>query len=1059
MADVVRVRLLGGFEASSGERNVARSEWRLRKARTLVKLLAVAPGHALRRDQLIDALWPDLDPVAGRNNLNQVVHAARRALATLGVDGADVLVLQDELLTLGGQVSVITDVEELQAAVGEAFDAGRPEEVAELLRAASAELLPEDAYERWVQTEASNFREWRARVAVELSDRLVRSGAAGTAVVLLTPLVNADPMHEPAARAMMRALAADGRRAQALQLYEALRDALLEDLGAEPEPTTKALFRELLTGPAPTTVVVPAPRLLGNLPAPVTRLVGRERELREIRDSLDRTRLLTLTGLGGAGKTTLAVELGRRCTTDYPGGVHLIELGSVMEAEQVAPRIAHALQLEVPAAAPALTSIVMQLREQSVLLILDNCEHLLDACARAVTEILRGCPSVRVVATSREPLRIDGEIAWRTPSLELPDLRDHADLQALSQVASVELFVQRAAAATHAFRLAADNADAVAEICYRLDGIPLALELAAACTPMMSARQIADRLNDALSLLRRGGRAGITRQQTLAATLAWSHDLLTDDERVLFRRLAVFAGSFSLDAVEAVCAGDDDTTTALSAVARLVDTSMLIAETHGATTRYRLLDTVRQYAAEQQRQSGEQASLKSAHCRWYLQVARMHDPDVAPGRAVVLGELDVDHDNMRAALAWALPHEPSTALDLSVALSQYWLVRGFFAEARRWLEAALAAATAPSAVRARALLVLAVFDVRRGFGDRLAQLGAEAVRIRRGLGAADGIAQALAAEAALAFMRGDWRGCWRRTEEAHALALDSGALHVAAAATHLQGIVRTGQGRVDDARTAFTAVRDALPSLPEGTPAFLPPVLMGFSVETTPEGRLIFFEETVLAGRLVTADRAEGYVLCNLADVCRLEGNLDDALLLLRDAAARFAAIGDSYGQALATSRRGCLHRVRGEFDEARAALRYGMLQRQALGDRRAITLSRSNLGVLVAMEGDYDLGRRLVLEAIDSAREIQDVAAVVGFTATLASVDIVGGHPELAEPLLREFVEYRHLPGYGSAGAWGYAVLADVLRQRDKTDEADAALAESRRLARRLGAGAQIHR
>jgi predicted ATPase len=287
-----------------------------------------------------------------------------------------------------------------------------------------------------------------------------------------------------------------------------------------------------------------------------TSFVGRRRELAEIRQTLGRTRLLTLTGPGGAGKTRLAFEAAARLVDSYPDGVHVVELASLSRPELVPQTVASVLDVPLPETGPAEVALARQLAERRLLLVLDNCEHLLDACARLAAALLRTCPDVVVLATSREPLRVGGEVTWRTPSLELPDLHALPSLDRLAELESVRLFVERARDAAPGFTLDATTAPAVAEICVRLDGMPLALELAAARTSALAPAQIAARLDDALGVLGRGSRAAVTRQQTLHATLAWSHDLLSEDERVLFRRLAVFAGSMSLEAVEQVCGGD-----------------------------------------------------------------------------------------------------------------------------------------------------------------------------------------------------------------------------------------------------------------------------------------------------------------------------------------------------------------------------------------------------------------------------------------------------------------------------------------------------------------------
>src|SRR3954452_16320662 len=432
---------------------------------------------------------------------------------------------------------------------------------------------------------------------------------------------------------MMRPFPAPGRRSEALVAYERLSEVLQEELGSDPEPATKQLFRELLTAGAEP-VPVPAPRGAGNLPAAMSALIGRSRELAETHRILGRARLLTLTGMGGAGKSTLAIDLARQCIDDYSGEVHLVELAALTSGDQVATQLAGALRLDLPSGSSPMDALVAQLRRRRALIVLDNCEHLLDACAGVVTELLRGCPDLSVLATSREALRVEGEVSWRLPSLQLPDPASSPTLDELAEIASVELFVERAAAASPAFALSDDNAAAVAEICYRLDGIPLALELAAACVPVLSPRQIADRLEDALNLLRRGGRAVVTRQQTLGATLEWSYQLLDETEQAVFRRLSVFAGSFTLDAVQAVCGADLDDVRVLAALGRLVDTSLVAAEMRPDATRYRLLETVRQYAVGQLRAAGESADVSLRHCSWFLRIAQTCDAERSPTAAV-----------------------------------------------------------------------------------------------------------------------------------------------------------------------------------------------------------------------------------------------------------------------------------------------------------------------------------------------------------------------------------------------------------------------------------------
>jgi len=1063
LQEAVRIQLLGGFEVSVEDRRLPHSAWRLRKARTLVKLLALQPSHRLHRDRVVEYLWPDLGVDAARNNLHQVVHAARRAFSTLGVDGASVLGLQDDLVVLGAGSHVVTDVETLQADVARVGASGDAAALAGVLGQSPHELLPEDAYEPWAQPQADALREWRLHVVMDLAENAAAGPEPEAAAALLAPVISANPLNEPAYRAMMRALARSGRRSEALIVFERLREVLQRELAAEPEPPTRSLYRELLVGGGEASREALGPEAApkrsgaGNLPAPVTALIGRGRELAEADGILARTRLLTLTGLGGAGKTSLAVELARRRFERYEDGAVLVELGALADGELVAAEMARALQLELPAYGAAKDALVSQLRQRDLLIVLDNCEHLIDTCAEIVSLLLRGCPRVSVLATSREPLRIESEVTWRTPSLALPDPAHMPALESLAAIASVQLFVQHASSVAPGFALTDDNAAAVAEICYRLDGMPLALELAAACVPVLSPQQIAARLGDALTLLNRGERARITRQQTLAATLAWSHDLLASEERVLFRRLSVFAGSSDLDAVEGVCADDlAQRAWVLPALGRLVDTSLVLAEPRGDVTRYRLLETVRQYGAERLRAAGEESQLRHRHCACYLGFAEARDPEQSPNVLdVVPATLDVEHDNLRVALRWALRHEPATALRLAVALWRYWLARGLFAEGRRWLEAVLYAVPEPSPLRVRALLALAVFDMRRGSDHRLAEIGAESVAAYRTRGDPAGLAEALQADAVLAYMRGAWNLCWQRSLQAQELAADCGADEVGASALHLHAMVLLGRGELSLARNVFDDVRAALlPLRLVARPSFTP-VMLGFSVVGAQvKSPRLHFEETMLLGRRVGAEQAGAYVLCNLAYLARLAGDLDEAIKLLDEAASVFGAIGDRYGEALVCSHVGCLHGVRGEHDAGRAALARSLQLRQGLGDRRAIGLTLCNQGVLTASAGSVERGIVLLQRGLAGFRETEDAPGRVGSTLTMASVYADAGAFDEAHRLLSEaLLESRRIPGNHRATAWGYAMFSDVCRRLGQPDEAGRALDDARERFEALGA------
>ncbi len=452
---------------------------------------------------------------------------------------------------------------------------------------------------------------------------------------------------------------------------------------------------------------------------PLTSFIGRKRELAEVKALLSRTRLLTLTGVGGCGKTRLALQVATDLAaeaTRFPHGVVWVELAALSDPALVPQAVAAALEIREARDEPLVETLCRALQGRRLLLVLDNCEHVLAACAQLAEALLRACPRLQILATSREPLGIMGENAWLVPSLSLPDagrmandeghmLSDHSSFVVrLASSEAVQLFVERAAAVRADFALTPENAAAVAQICWRLDGLPLALELAAARVRVLTVGQVAARLDDRFNLLTAGNRTAlIPRHQTLRAAMDWSYNLLSEPERVVFRRLAVFAGGFTLEAAEAVCATDQ----VLELLARLVDKSLVMAELHEPEgARYRLLETIRQYAWEQLQASGEGDELQQRHAAYYLALAETARPALGgPQGPAWLDRLEEEHDNLRAALGWSLDDgDAEMGLRLAVALAIFWRAHNHHREGHIWMTRALERnPAAPSAVRAEAL--------------------------------------------------------------------------------------------------------------------------------------------------------------------------------------------------------------------------------------------------------------------------------------------------------------------------------------------------------------------
>ncbi|MFI6494371.1 BTAD domain-containing putative transcriptional regulator [Streptomyces sp. NPDC050564] len=1052
MADEVRIRLLGGFAVTVEDRPVAAGAWRLRKARSLLKLLCLSPGHRMHRERLYDLLWPDLDRTAASNNLHQVMHAVRRALASTGARG-DVVVLRDDMVLLGADGGVRIDLDELDEAVRRASHGGGTADFRAALTLADPGLLPEDRYEPWAGEAAAALEVRRTTLMLGLAEALEHDHRTTEAVDVLQALVSRDPLHEPGHRALMRALADAGRRREALATYERLRDALRRDSGADPDPQTRRLFRLLLADSVEAREErLDVPR--HNLPTPATALIGREREMAEVEKLLGRSRLLTLTGAGGCGKTRLALAVASRRGDDFRDGVWFVDLAALTEPHLVPEAVAAVLGLQLPLSGRAREALIAQLGGRDMLLVLDNCEHLVDACAALVSEVMARCPGVFVLATSREPLRSYGERTFRVPSLGLPDPHRLPSVEELGRFASVRLFVERAADAAPGFQLTAGNAAAVAQICFRLDGMPLALELAAARVHVLAARQIAERLDDALALLGRGSRHGVTRQETLLATLEWSHRLLDDEERRLLRRLAVFVGGFSLAAAEEVCADGTQHTSVLDLLGRLADNSLVWVEARQDEARYRLLETIRQYAAERLRSAGELAATEARHRRFYLELAEARDSEAPTGVSGATSlELEADYGNLRAALRSSLRHEPDSALRLAVALRSFWPERGRLAEGRRWLDDALAAAPEPTPQRARALMGRAVLAIRLGDGYPLEDIAGQIVEIHQRRPEPAALAFAYFQQAVLLWMGGTWDGARTALDRARVLAHDASEPSVLAAAAHLDGVWAVCRGEGPVAREACTESLRLLDDVGAGSEPSFPVMTPGYAIEDDEAGQVsLFFEETVLAGRTVGPSRARGYVLANLAWADRLRGDTAAATAAAEESADCFRALADPHGESLAFNTLGNIHRSRGDHEAARKYLDAALAIRRRLGDRREEGITLGCLGLLHLAGGDTDSAQTTIAHALAGFEETDDIPGATNSLLHLGLVARTAGDSARARTLLTRAQRLEHVAGSPSAAGWVALMLAQLQRQAGDRGAAETSAAQADDLFAQLG-------
>jgi len=686
---------------------------------------------------------------------------------------------------------------------------------------------------------------------------------------------------------------------------------------------------------------------LNNLPRELTSFVGREREVDTVKRLLTTTRLLTLTGSGGVGKTRLSQRVAADLVPSFADGTWLVELAGLGDASLLAQAIASVLGVREQPGRALQDTLVDVLRPRVTLLLLDNCEHLVAACALLTDGLLRACPGLTVLTTSREPLGIAGETVWRVPPLTVPDTVEagavEGSLPALMQSEAVRLFDERARAALPAFTLTDQQGPSVAQICQRLDGIPLAIELAAARLRGLTLEQLAVRLDNHLRLLTSGNRAALPRHQTLRAMVDWSHALLSEPERMLFRRLSVFAGGWTLEAAEQVCAGEDlDAADVLEPLLQLVDRSLVLAEERPAggtpEVRYRLLETLRQYGAEKLREAGEAEAIRMRHLTWCLNLVAGPGSLMGHERGQTLAQrlelLEREHDNLREALRWSLVEVAVESAQeagqrLVAALWPFWWMRSYYGDGSRWLDLALAVQESD---------------------DESGRYTRASVLIGTGMLA-----------------------MWRREHNLSVAWIRQG-----------QALLRPDEDPVLSAQ-ALT--------------------MMGVSVEARGDipGATALYEESLALARTVDLAWVMGWVLGHLGRVALVHGEYDRATALLEESLRHLEQSEDRQGAswsyqylARVMERQGNLDRATQLFEEALAASR-------DVGERAGLAWALGNLGRLARMRGDDPRADRLFDECLRLSREIGDQWGAAWTLGNLGRAALDRGEHQRASALFEE--------------------------------------------------------
>jgi predicted ATPase/DNA-binding SARP family transcriptional activator len=767
-------RVLGPVEAMRGGSPVRLGG---RRQRWLLALLLVEPGQVVSGDRLIDELWQGKPPRGAEGTLRVYVSRLRSAL------GENTLFARPPgyALDIEGELVDASRFEQLYREGCEARARGAAGLAVDRLGAALA-LWHGPAFADvreggLIAEEARRLEELRLVALEERIDAELALGRHASLVAELERLVTEEPLRERLWRQLVLALYHSERQVEALTAYSRARTLLSEGFGLDPSDELRAvegaILRQELTPAAPAVQ-------RHNLPAPLTSFIGRQCELEEISELLRARRLVTLTGVGGAGKSRLALEAATSQIGAWTGGVWLVDLTAQADARTTPSAVAGALGVRERPDVSALEGLIEHLRNEEQLILLDNCEHLASACGDLVQEILRACPSVRVLATSRIALGAPGETDLVIDPLPTPAADLTAD--AAARFASVQLFIERGRARRRDLAATANEITTVARICRELDGLPLAIELAAARAKALTVDDIADRLDDRFRFLRAWRPLATPRHQTLWATIDWSYELLGADERDLLAALSVFSGGFTLDSVAAICA-DGELVQAEELVSGLVASSLVVAGTRPGTMRYRLLETIREYASERLEPPSRRDEVHRSHAEHFLGIAKQARADDLARKPDAFEILDAERDNVHAAMRWTLATSSDLAPPLAASLWRYWLIRGDRRQGLEWLEQALALPGSPP-LPTRASVLCGAALLARLLGDfgRAESHAHKCVALARSVGPPFAHAVALNVLTTLKAHAGDFDRARGHCEESVAVARAAGDVRLEALA-------------------------------------------------------------------------------------------------------------------------------------------------------------------------------------------------------------------------------------------------------------------------------------
>jgi predicted ATPase/DNA-binding SARP family transcriptional activator len=962
--------------------------FRSSKAQALLYYLAVT-SRPHTRSTLTGLLWGDQPDPAARASLS-------KCLSNLHDLIGDAVLIERQSIAFNRNCPYQLDTERFAAGI----DASPTPETLQPLQAALAlyrgdfleGFYVRDAadFEQWVLVQRAQFREAIVQGVHALATFADQHGDLPHAIAHTRRLLSLEPWREEAHRQLMLLLARSGQRAAALAQFETCRRILDAELTVEPDVETLAVVAAIRSGelqkvtrpgyarrqgdkvnsgPDHPVTLSPPHLVRNNLPTPATPLIGRAREMAEVRELLGSNHLVVLTGIGGAGKTRLALATASAMVqeTTLFDATCWVDLTSITSAALLPQTIAAALGLFEQTEQPIERTLINYLQARRLLLLLDRCEHLVEACAQVCRRLLQNCSQLHIFATSRELLHLAEEVVYQVPPLALPEPQlplptPDRLLPFAAGFDAVKFFVARAMAVPGDFQLSSQNAATVLQLCQRLDGIPLALELAAARLNILSLPQILERLDQRLQLLRQTLYGGSPQQQSLVASLDWSYELLSDQERMLLRRLAVFVREFALEAVEAVCADADLPASAImDTLARLADKSLVVVErANQPHPSFRLLDTIQAYALEKCAASGEIVRLRQAHLAFYLQLAQTAAPHLrAAEQSFWFSQLAYAYDNLRAALEFAISHDHEAALELVGSLGWFWYMRGYLSEGRYWLETVLAAD--PEVTKDQSQLTL----------DQAKRRGA-----------------ALYYAAMLAFMQSDYvmmqeqiatglRLC-RQYQDEHGIAnLQSVLLF----SKLIQGEFTLAAQLVQDCIRLYRACQDR----------------WGLAYALHTWGFILWqqakydqarpaLEESVQLFNLLGDSVVGVFPLALLGSLAVQQGHRAQGEAILAECVALVNTLGDTLATDWVMAEYAHLARYQGDYRRAEELYRTVLAAARVKGHRYNVTEMLRFLGLLAIAQGEYPKARALLLEALALCQR-RDKRNVVLCLAALAAL------------------------------------------------------------------------